>query len=113
MPTLPVLTDHADRPVVVECYDADTFRLAIILEAEGGLIYAPWLRLAGVDAPELYQSGGGAAREWAVSRLTEARRITVRLHGWSFDRRVADVHVDETCLATDMVAAGHATRYEE
>lgn len=105
--------DHAGRPVLVECHDGDTFRLALVVEQESGLLYAPWLRLAGCDTPELYEDGGQEAAEWVAVRLTSARQVAVTLGGWSFARRVAEVRVDGESLSDALVKAGHAVPSEQ
>lgn len=107
-----VASDHVGRPVVAEVHDGDTFRLALVVEQESGLLYAPWLRLAGCDAPELYEDGGPEAAEWVRHTLSAAGAVGVTLGGWSFARRVAEVRVDGQSLSHALIEAGHAVPSE-
>ncbi|RRD56457.1 thermonuclease family protein [Comamonadaceae bacterium OH2545_COT-014] len=66
------------------------------------------LRLQGMDAPEICQSGGPAARD-ALAALTLHRPATVRTHwrdGWG--RPLAVLWVDGQDVAARMVASGWA-----
>ena len=49
-----------------------------------------FVRLAGVNAPELYQKGGRQAAG-SLRRLIEGKTITLIPKGRSYDRLVADV----------------------
>jgi len=49
-----------------------------------------FVRLAGVNAPELYQKGGREAAD-SLKRLIEGKTITLISKGRSYSRLVADV----------------------
>lgn len=69
------------------------------------------LRMAGIDAPEICQAGGLAARAALASRV--ARRtvlVTTRRHD-DYGRALATVHLDGEDMAGWMVAQGHAWSY--
>lgn len=104
--TYPALTGLDGRPVVVDVHDGDTFRLVLDAGCETGIF--PWLRLAGVQAPELGKPGAAEAAAWTAGQLTEARAVLVTVQGRSFARWVAAVQLDGRDLAADMIEAGHA-----
>lgn len=103
----PVLTDHTDRPVVLAVHDGDTVRLALDAGVETGA--HPWLRVRDAYCPELDEPGGPEAQAFTLAALTAASAVSVTLHGRSFARWVADVHVDGRSLADLLIEAGHAT----
>jgi endonuclease YncB( thermonuclease family) len=66
------------------------------------------LRLDGIDAPEICQNGGEAARQ-ALTRLALNRRVEVRvLRQDDYGRDLARVRVDNTDLGALMVREGQA-----
>ena len=69
------------------------------------------LRLQGVDAPELCQPGGPAARE-ALRTLVAQRVLTVRVkYTDDYGRGLAHIEVDGQDLAALMVRRGQAWSY--
>ena len=97
-------------PIIVQLHDADTFRLLLDAGCETGLF--PWLRLAGVDCPELStRPAGPDAAAFTAGILRGAGRIHVVVHGRSFNRWVADVSVDGADLAQTLIDAGHGVPY--
>ena len=69
------------------------------------------LRMAGIDAPEICQAGGRAARVALASRVAR-RTVVVTTHRFDdYGRAVATVHLDGEDLAGWMVAQGHAWSY--
>ena len=70
------------------------------------------LRLAGIDAPEICQAGGRAARAALAGRVAR-RTVVVATHGQDdYGRAVATVHLDGQDVAGWMVARGHAWSYQ-
>ncbi len=69
------------------------------------------LRLHGVDAPEICQPGGVAARE-ALQALVQQQLLTVRVkYQDDYGRGLARVEVNGQDVAAEMVLAGHAWSY--
>jgi endonuclease YncB( thermonuclease family) len=90
---------------VIQDHDGDTFRLLLDAGCEAGLF--PWLRVAGVDSPELNTPEGKAAAAFTADVLANAGDIEVEVHGRSFNRWVATVVVDGRDLAEVLIEAGH------
>ncbi|MBP2370198.1 thermonuclease family protein [Pseudonocardia parietis] len=113
MPTwdYPALRGPDGRVVVVEYHDGDTVRLALDAGCETAVF--PWLRVAGVNCPELSDPGGSEAAEFLRSVLDRAERVDVHITGRSFARWVASVSVDGDDLAGMIVDAGHGVVHEE
>lgn len=66
------------------------------------------LRLQGIDAPEICQHGGKAARAWLV-QLAARRQVTVTVtHYDRYGRGLATIALDGSDLGASMVRAGHA-----
>ena len=66
------------------------------------------LRLSGMDAPEICQHGGKAARDY-LAQLALHRRVVVDVSRVDrYGRGLATVRLDGTDLAAQMVRAGHA-----
>ncbi len=66
------------------------------------------VQLAGIDAPELSQEFGPAARDH-VREITRGKKVTVQVLETTNGRSVvARVSVDGKDLATSLVASGHA-----
>jgi endonuclease YncB( thermonuclease family) len=69
------------------------------------------LRLAGIDAPEICQAGGRAARAALAGRVA-GRTVVVATQGRDdYGRAVATVQLDGQDVAGWMVAQGHAWSY--
>jgi len=69
------------------------------------------LRLHGVDAPEICQNGGGAARE-ALLVLVQNRTLSVRVkYQDDYGRGLAHIEVNGQDVAATMVRLGHAWSY--
>ena len=69
------------------------------------------LRLLGVDAPEICQSGGPAARD-LLAQLALQRRVTVKVSYYDrYGRGLATVALDGQDLGASMVRAGQAWSY--
>ena len=111
---LPVLAAHprnADLPIqsawVSWVMDGDT----VLLLPEGGS-EALRVRLLGIDAPELCQPGGEAARDALISRLLR-RSVRVQIVGQdSYGRQLGHVWLDTQDVAADMVRSGWAWAYQ-
>jgi endonuclease YncB( thermonuclease family) len=66
------------------------------------------LRLDGVDAPEICQSGGPAARDALASQVL-SQVVTVHVRAFdSYGRALAQVSVDGKDAAAQLVRGGHA-----
>ena len=67
------------------------------------------VRLYGIDAPEMNQAGGRAARDY-LARLVEHKGVSFRRYGLDdYKRLVADLELEDgTRVSVAMVAAGHA-----
>jgi endonuclease YncB( thermonuclease family) len=69
------------------------------------------LRLLGVDAPEICQSGGKEARDM-LAQLALQRRVTVKVSYYDrYGRGLATVALDDQDLGARMVRAGQAWSY--
>jgi endonuclease YncB( thermonuclease family) len=69
------------------------------------------LRLLGVDAPEICQSGGKEARDM-LAQLALQRRVTVKVSYYDrYGRGLATVALDGQDLGARMVRAGQAWSY--
>jgi endonuclease YncB( thermonuclease family) len=69
------------------------------------------LRLLGVDAPEICQSGGKVARDM-LAQLALQRRVTVKVSYYDrYGRGLATVALDDQDLGARMVRAGQAWSY--
>lgn len=69
------------------------------------------LRIDGIDAPEICQAGGEAARRALAQRaLHRPVAVTVRRHD-SYGRGLAHVALEGRDLGADMVGSGHAWSY--
>jgi endonuclease YncB( thermonuclease family) len=96
---------------VVRVHDGDTYLFQ--LDQGMGDGRECWLRLRGIDTPELSQPGGLEARDFAAAQINGAREIIVQTFKTStgtdvmtFIRYVADVWVDGVPLADLLRAAG-------
>ena len=90
--------------VVVHVTDGDT----VYIRAAPGPGPAVAVRLLGLDAPEICQAGGPAARD-ALRRWVLLQRVTVEGHGQdSFGRELAQLYLQGLDVGRAMVAQGHA-----
>lgn len=105
----PVMTGSDGRPVILDVRDGDTVRLLLDAGCETGLW--PWLRLAGVNCPELGSSGGPEAAAFTRRALDGAARVRATLSGRSFARWVATVTCDGADLSQMLIDAGHGEVY--
>lgn len=74
------------RRTVVKVIDGDTFIVNRKVDGTNKV------RLANVDAPELYQYGGRQSAN-ALKNLIAGKQVTLNPVGRSYDRVVADVRV--------------------
>lgn len=95
------------RAVVDRCHDGDTFLALFDLGCDK---YAPiWVRVFGVNAPELSKPGGPEARDFLSGLLPRDKPCVIESRGWSFDRLVGSVQLaDGTDVADALVDSGHA-----
>jgi micrococcal nuclease len=92
------------RAVIIS--DGDT----LWVEPEGGGELRK-LRLQGIDAPEICQSGGVAARD-ALHALVMQRRLAVQVKYWdNYGRGLAYIEADGQDVAEAMVRQGQAWSY--
>lgn len=69
------------------------------------------VRINGIDAPEICQAGGRAARKALAARVS-GRRLGVRARGQDdYGRTIAALEIDGEDLAAWMVSQGHAWSY--
>ena len=69
------------------------------------------LRLQGIDAPEMCQTGGDAARA-ALRALVLAQRVQVRVrYHDDYGRGLAQIQLGSNDVAATLVRAGHAWSY--
>jgi endonuclease YncB( thermonuclease family) len=96
---------------VVRVHDGDTYLFR--LDQGLGDRRECWLRLRGIDTPELSQPGGYEARDFAAAQINAAKEIVIQTFKTStgtdvmtFIRYVADVWLDGVPLADMLRAAG-------
>ena len=69
------------------------------------------IRILGIDAPEICQQAGKAAREF-MQQLALQRRVTVRVVSYDrYGRGLATIALDSGDLGAQMVRAGQAWSY--
>ncbi len=91
---------------VLAVTDGDTLRVE---DAAGRNVK---IRLEGVDAPEMRQCGGPAARD-ALSKWVGAREVVIEPRKIDrYGRAVARVHRGAGEVGLQLVAAGHAWHYQ-
>ena len=81
--------------VVKSVIDGDTFEL--FQELEG----SKFVRIANLNAPELNEYGGKAAKE-RLRKLIEGKTVTIKPVGRSYNRIVAEVYINRR-LVKDQV----------
>jgi endonuclease YncB( thermonuclease family) len=92
--------------VVTHVSDGDT----LWVQADSGGP-AQKLRLDGIDAPEICQSGGEAARQTLAERALHKRvRVAIKRYD-SYGRGLAKVEIQGQDLAAQLVLAGQAWSY--
>lgn len=88
---------------VITVVDGDT--LVLLKNGEQAPVK---LRIEGIDAPEICQSGGAQARE-ALTRLAWRQSVVVRLQGQdSYGRQVGRVSVQGLDVGAELVRSGQA-----
>ncbi len=85
----------------VRCHDGDTCTFRVF----GKRFKA---RIAGIDAPELKQPYGPAARNALSDILSRAKQIKLECRGKSYDRKVCAIKADGQDVAAMLVARGLA-----
>ena len=103
---------HLDR-----YHDGDNIEVTLDLGCKVSKVER--VRLAGINAPELYGQGsiaGRAARDWLFLQLNAAKVVTVATSTGAFydkyGRYLAIVYADGRNLNEALVDAGHATPYK-
>ena len=92
--------------VVTYVVDGDTVHVRPL---NGGAVRK--IRIIGMDAPEICQSGGVAARQALQARVLK-RSVTVRLQGVDdYGRDLATVYLSREDVGQWMVLRGHAWSY--
>lgn len=94
---------------ILDVHDGDTVTVA----PEGDATTPVVIRLYGVDAPELDQPGGDAARVWLAGQLPAGSKVEVIPYGVDrYGRALALLQRGKAgkrrTLNSDLVAAGHA-----
>ena len=102
---------HLDRYL-----DGDTIEVTLDLGCK--VFKVERVRLAGINAPELYGASieaGKAARDWLFMQLHMAKVVTVTTSKGAFydkyGRYLATVYADGRNMNEALIAAGHAVRY--
>ncbi len=86
--------------------DGDTVH---VRPAEGGEIHK--IRMLGMDAPEICQAGGAAAKQALQERVLK-RSVTVRMQGMDvYGRDLATIYLSREDVGEWMVRRGHAWSY--
>ena len=82
---------------------------AYVIDGDTVVIRNTWIRLAGIDAPELDHPWGKKSK-WALVELCRGQSVRAEFHGEaSHDREVATCYLpDGRDLSAEMVRAGHA-----
>jgi endonuclease YncB( thermonuclease family) len=110
--TVPAINYARKVAKVVRVHDGDTY----LFQLDQGLGDGRecWLRLKGLDTPELDEPNGPEARVFAAAALVTAKEIVVQTFKTStgtdvmtFIRYVADVWTDGVSLADQLRAAGY------
>ena len=92
--------------VVSYVADGDTVH---VRSSNGGIVRK--IRILGIDAPEICQTGGVAARQALQTRVLR-RSVTVRVHGVDdYGRDLATLYLSREDVGQWMVLRGHAWSY--
>ncbi len=108
---LPAQTQIATTPatwagVVTYVVDGDTVH---VRPSIGGAVHK--IRIIGIDAPEICQTGGVAARQALQARVLR-RSVTVRMQGFDdYGRDLATLYLSREDVGQWMVQRGHAWSY--
>ena len=97
---------------VADWHDGDTCHLDTDLGF--GLVLGLSCRCYGINAPELHDSGGTAARDYAADLAPPGSPVTVVSHGWDKygGRFLGEITLaDGRGFAVVMTDAGHAKAY--
>lgn len=103
---------------VIAVKDGDTFvAMASIWFNLSALLS---VRIAGIDTPELtshdpeIRADAVAAREWLTKRLGERSQVVLKAYKLDhFGRVIADVFIDGTSVADELLELGLAVHYKE
>lgn len=105
------MTDWLYSGKVVRVVDGDT----VVIDLDMGMKVwqlGIYLRISGIDAPELSSAEGKAARAYAASLLPVGAPVRVRSHSFEkYGRLLASVEFSgqpPRDFAAEMLAAGHA-----
>ena len=92
--------------VVTYVVDGDTVHVRPV---DGGVLHK--IRILGMDAPEICQTGGAAAKRALQERVLK-RSVTVRLQGIDvYGRDLATIYLSREDVGEWMVRRGHAWSY--
>ena len=92
--------------VVTYVVDGDTVH---VRPSNGGALHK--IRISGMDAPEICQAGGVAARQALQARVLK-RSVTVRMQGVDdYGRDLATLYLSKEDVGQWMVQRGHAWSY--
>lgn len=92
--------------VVTYVVDGDTVH---VRPSNGGAVHK--IRISGMDAPEICQTGGVAARQALQARVLK-RSVTVRMQGVDdYGRDLATLYLSQEDVGQWMVQRGHAWSY--
>lgn len=106
MGTTPVAATEVFMARVTYVTDGDT----LWVQPEDGSATRK-LRLQGIDAPEICQTGGDTARQ-ALRALVLAQRVQVRVRARDdYGRGLAQIQLGSKDVAATLVRAGHAWSY--
>jgi len=107
------MADYEYNARVVRIVDGDTFDADVDLGFH--LTSRLRFRLLGIDAPEMRESAGPAAKAWLTEAIPVDKAVHIRTEkGDSFGRWLAVVYGDAGLASVNdqMVAAGHAVPWK-
>lgn len=91
--------------VILSCHDGDTCKA----EVKGRIVK---IRLAGIDAPEIEQAEGLAAKNFLESKILK-KTVEFDCKGQSYDRIVCNLTLEKLNINEEMVRSGFAFDYEK
>ena len=103
---------HVYPATVARVVDGDTVRL--VVDVGFRMRYEDNFRLAGINAPELREEAGKAARDFLRELLPEGQAVTVETaKAGKYGRWLAKVFLrsETSSVNTALLAAGHAVEY--
>ncbi len=104
--TQPAMMQATWAGVVTYVVDGDTVH---VRPSIGGVVHK--IRIIGIDAPEICQTGGMAARQALQARVFR-RSVTVRMQGTDdYGRDLATLYLSREDVGQWMVQRGHAWSY--